>query len=210
MTPTELEALRRLLFFSAPEAARWLAADDQRPQGVEERTWNRWEAGARPVPDNIAARVASLAAWRGQVVAAGRQAGAQAGRPLVLVVYDDADDWSLHGALRRPHQSAAAQLLAELGPELVRLVPFDLASFRAWRQGRADRIDSDLWAAHQLTSGSGAASWALLPALPPPDGLAPRPGARAPAASHAPTHPPTTEAIHEAAAAAGRTTARHP
>lgn len=209
MTPTDLQALRRFLFYSAPEAARWLAADEQRPQGVEERTWNRWEAGARPVPDNIAARVASLAAWRGQVVAAGRQAGAQAGRPLVLVVYDDADDWPAHGALRRPHQSAAAQLLAELGPELVRLVPFEVASFRAWQQGRPglpDEPGADLWAAHQLTSGSGAASWAQLPAVPPPTDLAVRAGGRSPA----PSHPPTTEATHEAPAAAGRPAARHP
>lgn len=174
MTPTELQSLRRFLFYSAPEAARWVAADDQRPQGVEERTWNRWEAGARPAPDNIAARVASLAAWRGQVVDAGRLAGAQAGRPLVVVVFDDADDWPGPGALRRPHQSAAAQLLAELGSDLVRLVPFDAADFRAWRQGRSGPIEAqtpDLWAAHLLTRGAVAASCAMLPAIAAPADL---------------------------------------
>lgn len=200
MTPTELQALRRFLFYTAPEAARWLACDGQRPQGVEERTWNRWEAGARPVPENIAARVLSLAAWRAAVVAAGRLAGARVGCPLVVVVYDDADDWPGPGALRRPHQSAAAQLLAELGHYLVRLVPFDARAFRTWAQARTGTGEAptpDAWA-RDLLAGPGPDTWAVLPPVAPPADLA------------APLPLTTPGAPHEAPAAAGRPAARHP
>jgi hypothetical protein len=167
MTHTELQALRRFLFYSAPEAARWVAADEDRPRGVDERTWNRWESGARPIPENIAASVADLVRWRGQLVAAGHQAG----RPLVVVVFDDADDWPRPGALRRPWQSAAAQLLADLGPALVHLVPFDAAAFRVWRQGHTGApasLTPDHWAAHVLGLGSADAPAALLPHVPAP------------------------------------------
>jgi hypothetical protein len=143
MTPQQLSALRRLLHYSAPEAARWIAADRERPQGVEERTWNRWESGARPVPPNIAARALELVAWRRRALDAARQLarGAAPGAPALLVWYDDGDDWPEHGALWRPAQSAAAALLAELGPDALCLVPFDARAYRAWLSGQPGRPD---------------------------------------------------------------------
>lgn len=158
LAPAQLQALRRLLHYSAPEAARWVAADDERQTGVEERTWNRWEAGARPGPPNIAARLLELVAWRAQRLAELRQL-AQHPQPLVLAWHDDADDWPEHGALRRPAQSAAAQLLAELGPARVQLAPFDATGFRAWRGAAAGRVtlrDHDAWAAAAARPGSPA------------------------------------------------------
>lgn len=148
MTPAQLSALRRLLHYSAPEAARWVAADAERPKGVEDRTWNRWESGTRPVPPNIAAAVLQLVAWRGQHLDALRALPA----PVVLPWHDDADDWPGPGALRRPAQSAAAQLLAELGPDRVRLVTFDARAFAGWRaaghgQGLALDAAHAAWAA---------------------------------------------------------------
>lgn len=155
MTPTELHALRRWLCFSGPEAARWIAAEDDRPKGVEERTWNRWEAGARPVPDNIAARVLQLVAYRALLLRSWHdqaQAATQA-HPLALPWHDDGDDWPDARPLHRPAQSAAAQLLAELGPDRVRLVPFDVAAFRAWRE----TVGAD---AHALPPAALHQAWA--------------------------------------------------
>lgn len=138
MTPTELQALRRLLGYSPPEAARRVAADPERPQGVEERTWQRWERGERPPPPNIAQRVRELVAWRTLALADGRQLIEQqlraAAGPVRLLWYDQADDWPEAAALWRPAQTVAAQLLAEHEPGAVALVPFDAGAFRAWRQ----------------------------------------------------------------------------
>lgn len=135
MHPPELQALRRLLFYSAPEAARWVARDAERPRGVEERTWNRWEAGQRPIPDNIAARIRELIAWRDRHR---RELG-----PGVVIWYAEADDWPGPPELWRPAQSVIAQCLAER-PDRVRIVAFDLRGFQAWcrANGRADDLAS--------------------------------------------------------------------
>lgn len=122
----QLAALRRLLHYSAAEAGRWIAADPpDRPRGVEERTWNRWEAGARPVPPNIAARVLQLVAWRAAELQRLRALAAAhpPGAALALPWYDDRDDWPGDGAHWRPYQSAVAALLAELGPGALVLQP---------------------------------------------------------------------------------------
>lgn len=112
----ELQALRRLLFLTPPEAARWVAADAERPQGVEERTWNRWEAGTKPVPDNIARAVLALVAWRAQVVAEIRDAiSADPRHALALPWVDDLDAWPDRNRARwRAHQSACAHVLASM------------------------------------------------------------------------------------------------
>jgi hypothetical protein len=123
MHHTELQALRRLLFLTPGEAARWLAADSERPQGVEERTWNRWEAGTKPTPDNVAAAVLALVDWRAQQVARlVADIEASTTRPHVLPWVDDADDWKGGGRARwRAHQSACAEAMARTGPAAARL-----------------------------------------------------------------------------------------
>lgn len=122
----QLAALRRLLHYSAAEAGRWVAAQPpERPHGVEERTWNRWEAGARPIPANIAARMLQLVAWRASELQRLRalEAAHPPGAPLALTWYEDRDDWPGDGAHWRPYQSAVAALLADIGPDALVLQP---------------------------------------------------------------------------------------
>lgn len=117
----ELQALRRLLFLTPPEAARWLASDAERPNGVEERTWNRWEAGTKPVPPNIAAGVLALVQWRAEQLASLtaqlQQHQASAPGPYVLPWVNDPDDWPGRSRAHwRAHQSACAAVLAAAPP----------------------------------------------------------------------------------------------
>jgi hypothetical protein len=155
MNAPELQALRRLLFFSAAEAARFLAADEERPQGVEERTWNRWEAGKMPVPDNIAATLRVALEYRERAIAAAAAIMCQATQagddlPTKLLWYAERDDWPEAPVLWRPHQSALAILLGESNEGSLRLVPFDARSFLEWRQreGVADTSSARAaWAA---------------------------------------------------------------
>ena len=158
MNAPELQALRRLLFFSVAEAARYLAVDDQRPAGVEERTWNRWEAGKGRVPANIAATVRQAVQYRASAIEALAdqlaQLRASAGqrKPLVLTWYAEVDDWPLAPVLWRPAQSALASCLADPQAEPVHLVAFDARAFNLWRidQGLVDTLDVRAsWAALQ-------------------------------------------------------------
>ena len=136
MKSHELEALRRLLFFSQPEAA--LLVGD-----VGERAWRRWEEGSRAVPADVASRLRGLADWRQQAIdAAVRQiAEAPPAAQIALLWYVDLDDWAtLPGrepALWRPQQSVLAALLAEFAGR-IRLVRFDGQEYAAWLDGRPD------------------------------------------------------------------------
>jgi len=166
MQAIELQALRRLLGLSVAEAARWLAADAARPQGVEERTWNRWEAGARPVPDNVAAALLELVAWWCEHLAQLRAelASGPAAQPLRVLWYAEPDDCppgppALQRRQRwRPGQAAAAQLLAEAPAGAVQLVSFDPAAFARWRQplGLADDDAARAAWAAAAAQGEGA------------------------------------------------------
>lgn len=157
MNNIELQALRRLLFFSVPEAALLVAASDERIDGVQERTWRRWEDGTLLVPENIAARMLSLCAWRDQALAEmeGAISDAQADHAeldLVMVWYETLDDWAtLDGrepVLWRPQCSVVAEAVA-MG---ARLVEFDSVSYTKWL---GKRLDSEqmrgAWAAEQST-----------------------------------------------------------
>lgn len=147
MHPPELQALRRLLFYSAPEAARWVARDAERPRGVEERTWNRWEAGKMPIPPNIAAAVLDLVAWRSRY-RSDLLAQLERSEALRLIWYAEADDWPDAPALWRPIQSAIASVIAE--SDRVQLVAYDLRACQAWQRahGRPDDATSRAdWAA---------------------------------------------------------------
>lgn len=143
MNNLELQALRRLLFFSVPEAALLVAASAERPTGVQERTWRRWEDGTLSVPENIAEIMHRLCAWRAQALDALRGAIEDGQRAhgeldLVLVWYDTLDDWAtLDGRepiLWRPQCSAVVEGVA-LG---ARLVKFDSVVYAKWLAGRID------------------------------------------------------------------------
>ena len=169
MNAPELQALRRLLFFSVAEAARWIAVDADRPRGVEERTWNRWESGKAPIPINIAAAVLELLVWHRRELAAVRQlvAARASPDPLRLLTYPDGDDWPADRRHWRPSHSVAAHLLAEQ-PGAVRLVAFDPAAFHAWRRARNQVDDA-------ATRADWAAAVDLSPQPPAGDGLPPGP-----------------------------------
>lgn len=165
MHHTEIQALRRLLFLSIAEAARWIPADAERPRGVEERTWSRWESGQRPVPPNVAEALQSLVGWRDVMLDELRAAAGQAedsGAPLVVLWYEHADDWPEQGLFWRPAQSLTAQVLAEAPAGTVRLVPFDPAAYRAWRL--AHQVD-DSGAARERWAQAVAASTPTPPVL---------------------------------------------
>lgn len=117
MNNHELEALRRLLFFSASEAADLIGQ-------CAHRTWQRWESGDRNVPSRISDDVAALVEWRSNALAAMRaqvaQVASKHGMPdcIEIVWYATLDDWLNSGEERqpihwRPHQSVLAQISSE-------------------------------------------------------------------------------------------------
>lgn len=146
MKSTDLEALRRLLFLSPPEAAAFIS-------GTSEQAWRRWESGARSVPDDVASAILALAEWRQQAIdAAVKQiATAPEAAGVALVWYDTLDDWATLAGREpsqwRPQQSVCASLVAEF-PGRISLVRFDGPAYAAWLAGRTDsETMRSLWAA---------------------------------------------------------------
>ena len=146
MKSFELEALRRLLFFSPPEAATMVS-------DTSEQAWRRWESGARKVPDDVAQRMTDLIEWRQAAIDATVKQISSAPKEasIALIWYESLDDWAtLPGrepALWRPQQSVCAAVFAEF-PGRLRLVQFDPPAYSAWL---AERQDSETmrgqWAA---------------------------------------------------------------
>ncbi len=136
MQHIEFEALRRLLFFSPPEAAAMVS-------DTSEQAWRRWESGARKVPDDVAQRMLDLLTWRQAAidVAVKQVSAAPTGASLSLIWYESLDDWAtLPGrepTLWRPQQSACAAVFS-MFPGRLRLVRFDGPAYSAWLAGRED------------------------------------------------------------------------
>lgn len=136
MKSFELEAARRLLFFSPPESAAMVS-------DTSEQAWRRWESGSRKVPDDVVQRMTDLIEWRQaaidatikQISAAPKEAS------IALIWYDSLDDWAtLPGrepALWRPQQSVCAAVLAEF-PGRLHLIRFDAPAYSAWLGGQPD------------------------------------------------------------------------
>lgn len=61
MTNKELKALRQILALECSEAAEHIG-------GVSTRSWQRWEDGTRPVPDDAANLITDYAAIRDRLV----------------------------------------------------------------------------------------------------------------------------------------------
>ena len=151
MKSFELEAARRLLFFSPPEAAAMVS-------DTSEQAWRRWESGARKVPDDVAQRMRELIEWRQAAIDATIKQISVAPHDSViaLIWYDNLDDWAtLPGrepAQWRPHQSICAGILAEF-PGRLSLVRFDPVTYSAWLAGREDtETMRGQWAAAYSTS----------------------------------------------------------
>lgn len=158
MTPTTLQALRRLLFFSRQEAAQLVAASLERPSGVSDRAWRQWEAGEFTIPSDVIARLRELLAWRSQALDTARAQITSMieshGEPeqVTLIWYGTLRRWmTLPGRtpdLWRPHCSVVAQIAADHAA--VRLVEFDEATYFQWLRGRPDsETTRSTWAAEQ-------------------------------------------------------------
>ena len=136
MKSFELEALRRLLFFSPPEAATMVS-------DTSEQAWRRWESGSRKVPEDVEQRITDLFEWRQAAIDATVKqiSAAQPEATIALIWYESLDDWAtLSGrepVLWRPQQSVCAAVFAEF-PGRLRLVRFDVPAYSAWLSGRKD------------------------------------------------------------------------
>lgn len=138
MTPTTLQALRRLLFLSPKQAGEWVG-------GVTERSWMMWESGAREIPADVESRLMSLVEWRDNALEAARAQISEArsalgeqneAGPMALVWYEHLDDWlPREPVLWRPHCAVMAALAAEY---MADLILFDAGNYHAWRGQRPD------------------------------------------------------------------------
>lgn len=152
MTPATLQALRRLLFFSVGEAAAWVAAGPERPDGVSERSWQFWERGERTIPADVIATLQRLCVWRRQALEEGESAifhaertaekaghGAAEFGGVALIWYPTVDDWLWPAGrpeiMWRPQCSVVAELAARRG---ARLVEFDQGAYSHWLGRRKD------------------------------------------------------------------------
>ena len=142
MTPTTLQALRRLLFFSREEAAQWIAVP-----AVSEQQWRDWESGSLPLPETIAQRMQELAEWRSTALAATadnirRQIREKGGVPEAIIIlwYERREDWTSlphrEPVMWRVQQSVCAALLGMF--HTIQPVPFDATAYSLWLDGRDD------------------------------------------------------------------------
>ena len=146
MTPTTLQALRRLLFLSPQEAALFVAASSEQPQGVSDRQWQQWENGEQPVPADLARKITELVDWRSTALAATadtiRQQIKDKGIPeaVFIIWYESLDDWkslpNRDPLMWRLQQAVCAALAGMFST--VCLVPFNAAAYTAWLAGRDD------------------------------------------------------------------------
>lgn len=100
MNNIELHALRRLLFFTQPEFAILVS-------GTSERAVKHWEAGARPVPEDVANRVRELLQSRQNYLHHFINSPYKS-----IVFYSRIQDFPDSPVLWRPHQSACAAACA--------------------------------------------------------------------------------------------------
>ena len=147
MNGIDLQAMRRLLFFTIPDAARFIALTPENPDGISEEEWRDWESGSRPIPGSIAERMAELCEWRSDALAATAdniriQITEKNGMPesVFVIWYDTLEDWlslpNRDPLMWRLQQSVCAALKGMFG--IVKLVGFDSVSYRAWLGERED------------------------------------------------------------------------
>ncbi|WP_411753507.1 DUF1870 family protein [Serratia sp. (in: enterobacteria)] len=138
MNNTEFEAARRLLFFSLAEAATIVA-------GVSEQTWRRWEAGAKPIPDDVTETMSFLMKWRDNAILGAVQQLEESPDPqnteIFLVWYQTMDDFGTlpdrEPIFWRPHQSVCSALLAAF-PGQINLVKFSPPEYSKWLGDQQD------------------------------------------------------------------------
>ncbi|MGP7732915.1 Aca2/YdiL-like domain-containing protein [Oceanimonas smirnovii] len=117
MTNYELQALRKLLMLEVSEAAREIG-------NVSPRSWQYWESGRSPVPDDVAHQIRDLADMRIQLIELRFEQVEAAGEPIALNFYRTLDDYEAVTGKRdvvswRLTQAVAATLYAEGDATLV-------------------------------------------------------------------------------------------
>ncbi|WP_019933869.1 DUF1870 family protein [Oceanimonas smirnovii] len=111
MTHYELQALRKLLMLEVSEAAREIG-------DVSPRSWQYWESGRSPVPDDVANQIRNLTDMRYQLLELRTEQIEKAGKPIQLNFYRTLDDYEAVTGKRdvvswRLTQAVAATLFAE-------------------------------------------------------------------------------------------------
>lgn len=154
MTPTTLQALRRLLFLTSSEAALFVATNAEH---VSEQQWQRWESGDQPIPADLALKITELVDWRATALAATadtiRQQIKDKGIPeaVFIIWYEKLDDWkslpNRDPLMWRLQQAVCAALAGMFST--VCLVPFNAAAYAVWL---ADRDDTESMRAQWASS----------------------------------------------------------
>lgn len=97
---------RKLLFLSVIEAARNVAQTPERPDGVSERAWNRWEKGEALIPRDVVNNLTKLVEQREAILTHIKQQ-LDIGQKVVSIEYSKDDV-----VLTKINQSIAAQAAA--------------------------------------------------------------------------------------------------
>lgn len=153
LSAAECQALRQLLLLTQKEAGTWIGQ-------VSERSWQYWESGQRPVPQDVSNLLSEIVKEREQLI---RSAISQldAGARPVAVWYQTEDDWKWRRAPSdkpwawKLHNSVIAELT---GQQRMTLVAFNESAFVAWKKqaGRkpvtvaTEAMEHLLWAVAQI------------------------------------------------------------
>ena len=153
MSGAECQALRQLLLLTQKEAGTWIGQ-------VSERSWQYWESGQRPVPQDVATLLRNIVKEREKLVRAAISQIAGGERP-VAVWYQTEDDWKWRSAPKdkpwawKVHNSVIAELT---GQQRMTLVGFNESAFVAWQKqaGRkpvttaSEAMEHLMWAVAQI------------------------------------------------------------
>lgn len=140
MDNATLEAVRRLLFYSRPEAARYIAAGNERPNGVSERAWRMFESGELPVPLDVRKKTRALIIWRAETIARFCVAPAGGLPPFPQTEDEFTKSTGQEPMYFRPFQSALAATYARLFDDAS---PTHMRERRLLRGKQGDQSDVD-------------------------------------------------------------------
>ena len=68
MNHEELKAVRNFLNLDVEASAKILAADDDHPEGVTRRSWQRWEHGEFNIPEGVANKIKAFLERRAKIL----------------------------------------------------------------------------------------------------------------------------------------------
>lgn len=142
MNHIELKTARVLLCLTVQDAAEHIG-------GVQQRSWEYWEQGRRPVPNDVAEKMNALLNRRREILATVQQKMLRGDADLkgISVIYYPTPEYSESILDWRFSQSLATTLAHDYG---AKLVSFDVRSYTAWlvENGMTDTPDKrSQWAA---------------------------------------------------------------